>query len=277
MSPTPWSAILAGTLLSVGVPLLTVIFWANAKSGTLRALFVPLVIGVSFILSAVIAIQLPWDAWFDVPRDALGPGDVISLFNGAATAAALAAVYLQVRQGQEQAKDASRKAEREAILLADQLHAAYVTRDMLESRLRALECLQRIEGDAPLRKRFIDYWVLNEIREPPSEFQTRDENGRAIDLTDALSIILSFYVRLERYLELHREVLDPEQRAELGARLAWTLWAERGLAQFAKDCGTRFEQAKQRRERATKPYFVDSLARLGSLTCSTPWASSPSS
>jgi hypothetical protein len=195
--------------------------------------------------------------------------EVISLLSGAVTAAALAAVYLQVR-------DARRNAAQQIIevaVRADQLHAEFNSTDMRKHRDRAYTHLKLLDNDRAALAALAEAWIYDRpyatannewsrVAEAAGATKTA-EAYRAMDETLwSISCMVAFYVRVEAYLRTNDAHFKQRQESTstLLGPFYWQYWANAGIRRLVEASDEAYR--KDPKQAIEEPYYVTPLRRL---------------
>jgi hypothetical protein len=180
------------------------------------------------------------------PDMGLEPADVIAMVSGTVAAMALTAIYLQSRQVRSETEKrrtdaiASEPHQRHAAALrAADLQAAYYSPEMISARVHADLCLLDLSGDSNAVLEMVRWWVDGSFGKLPDVVRAAGASYGldAIRVSEALTMMVGFYTRVQHHLETHDDVLqDPKQQLAVMDFLGWRSWRTHGLVNFARAC-----------------------------------------
>lgn len=237
----------------------------SPKFELVKALGVAAASGLLFVL--VVELAICGIALFE-PHSLtrLAPGDTIALLTGAVTAAALSAIYLQLREArkEEEARDELRN--RELAYKADQLHAEFNSPEMRRHRDIAYPYIGFLNenGQTSRLTELAKSWILDDHPGPVPEIPF-DELGKLKygDYSMSFGCMLAFFVRVSAHLRLNEKYLDFEDITEITESFYWSHWKRKGLVKFVEEIKRYHKDVGYD---IPRPYFIDGIERLVSLS-----------
>ncbi|WP_273242533.1 hypothetical protein [Hyphomonas atlantica corrig.] len=211
--------------------------------------------GFSFI--GILELILFAQAGFDLENmKAMSPASTISLCTGALTAAALSGIYAQFKSSENAAKERAINTS----LNLDALHGDFNTSEMRTVRKDAYKLLRQLKYSEQDRQNFIKCWFQDDreitVKDPAT-------NKTFDDYSNAISVILAFYVRLETRLRLADQPSNsnwPKDCSNYIGQFFWDHWRDSGVLELiaaSKEGGIRKID-----EFEIVPYYVEPLEAL---------------
>lgn len=204
----------------------------------------------------------------------LSATDTIALLTGSITAAALAAVYAQLKEGERAAEERSREGRRQDALRLDSFHAHFGSLEVRSQRNLAYPYLKFLCADADRLRDYAAYWVngfahavaIPSVEDMQRIFKAPDRDaGNAYDrwagqkfedYDMAVSAMVSFFSRLAMEVRQTSAVAPAAQLREAVGPFFWDSYWRPVLLDLADACALAAQELEIQKP---PPYFVKAL------------------